>query len=319
MNINSVPDLLNDYRNHLTALARSEKTISWYLDILKRYFSFNKQGDSFRPIEKMGKSELTNYALHLQSTLKWADNPRISTKQGNLSPFTIQGHVRAVKAFWRWLYDQEYIDNNPLAKYPLPKVPRNIVPTLSIQSIKSLLGSIDRYSHVGARNYCILLLLIDTGMRVSEVARILLADMDLPKCLVKITGKGRKERVISISRNVRKELLRYHSNHHPSLCTTGSPYLFPSKYGNHVSINSIQQAIKRLADKAGLQTTKCNPHIFRHTFATMFIGKGGNSIVLKDIMGHESVQTTQKYVHFQPEDLQKQQWKFSPVADLFGK
>ena len=105
----------------------------------------------------------------------------------------------------------------------------------------------------------------------------------------------------------------------PSLCKLDSSYLFPAGDGHHVAVNSIQQAIKRLAKKAGLNDIECHPHIFRHTFATMFMAKGGNGMVLKDIMGHESVQTTQKYIHFQPEDLQKQHWKYSPVEDLFGK
>ena len=83
----SVSDLLEDYKNHLRALARSEKTISWYQDILKRYFSFNKRGSSFLPIEKMGIQELTAYILHLQNALKWANNPRINTKQGNFIAF----------------------------------------------------------------------------------------------------------------------------------------------------------------------------------------------------------------------------------------
>jgi len=84
-------------------------------------------------------------------------------------------------------------------------------------------------------------------------------------------------------------------------------------------MKSIQQTIKRIANKAGPHGIKCHAHLFRHTFATMFLAKGGNAVVLKDIMGHESVQTTQKYIHFQPEDLQKQYWKYSPVEDLFGK
>ena len=98
-----------------------------------------------------------------------------------------------------------------------------------------------------------------------------------------------------------------------------SPYLFPAFDGSHVSVNSIQQAIRRLADKAGLHGIKCHPHIFRHTFATVFLAKGGSDMVLKEILGHESIQTTQKYIHLNPEDLQKQHSKYSPVDDLLGK
>ena len=135
----------------------------------------------------------------------------------------------------------------------------------------------------------------------------------------RLLGKGEKESFIPFSQFTRKELTKYIKHHRPDLCKLESPYLFPSSHGHRVRVNSIQQAIKRLAKKAGLHDVACHPHIFRHTFATMFLAKGGNAVVLKDIMGHESVQTTQKYIHFQPEDLQKQHWKYSPVEDLSDK
>jgi len=134
---------------------------------------------------------------------------------------------------------------------------------------------------------------------------------------VKITGKGQKERIVPFYTYTRKELLRYIERYRQELCYLDSPYLFPGGDGNHVSVNSIQQAISRLGAKAGLNGIECHLHILRHTFATLFLAKGGQAMVLKEIMGHESIQTTQKYVHFQPEDLQKQHWKYSPVEDLF--
>ena len=98
-----------------------------------------------------------------------------------------------------------------------------------------------------------------------------------------------------------------------------SDYLFPDKYGDPVSISSVQQAIRRLTKKAGLDHIKCHPHIFRHTFATMFLADGGSDVALKEIMGHESFQTTQKYIHLQPQDLQKQHMKYSPILHVFGE
>ena len=193
------------------------------------------------------------------------------------------------------------------------------LPVSRLQQIKLLFRAIDKSTSIGARNYCILLLLIDNGMRISEPIGIHIEDLNLSKCWVKITGKGRKERVVPLSSFTRKELLKYINHYRSDLCNLDSPYLFPAGDGNHVSVNSIQQAIMRLAEKAGLHGIKCHAHIFRHTFATMFLAKGGQDMVLKEILGHESVQTTQKYVHFQPEDLQRQHWKYSPVQDLFGE
>lgn len=97
-----------------------------------------------------------------------------------------------------------------------------------------------------------------------------------------------------------------------------SSYLFPTKDGDNISVNCVQQAIRRLAPKAGMQNVKCHPHIFRHTFATMFSARGGSPEALRSIMGHESFQTTEKYLHPQQQELRKQHLRYSPVRDLFG-
>ncbi|MBI2859858.1 MAG: tyrosine-type recombinase/integrase [Chloroflexi bacterium] len=89
--------------------------------------------------------------------------------------------------------------------------------------------------------------------------------------------------------------------------------MFPSKGGDHITANCVQQLIRRLATKAGLIGVKVHPHIFRHTFATMFLGNGGQSLALKEILGHESISTTQKYVHLRPQDLQAQHNKGSII------
>ena len=317
--LNVSPDsLLIQYRLCLETSNKSPKTIKWYLDILYRFFDFLELNNLMKPVDELNKEVLEAYIIHRKTAKKWPNNPHIKEEnKGGLSPYSIQGDVRAIKVFWSWLLYQGYIENNALAKFPLPKIPKTLVKTLTIEQIKLLLKIIDKYSPVGARNYCILMLLIDSGMRISEVTGIQIANLNLSKCLVKIIGKGQKERLIPFSHFTSKELINYIKHYRPDLCKLESPYLFPVSHGYHVRINTIQQAIKRLAKKAELYDIKCHPHIFRHTFATMFLAKGGNAVVLKDIMGHESVQTTQKYIHFQPEDLQKQHWKYSPVEHLF--
>lgn len=311
--------LLAQYRLSLEAANRSPKTIEWYADILRRFFGFLSEKGYSASVKNIGRKEVREYVRYLQNVDRWPHRPNNGKDLGKLSPDTVQGHVRGLKAFWGWLAEDGYIKSNPLVKYPLPKIPKNTIVTLTIEQIKLLLKAIDKQESTGARNYCIALLMIDNGMRISEVLGIRIAELDLSRCRVKITGKGQKERVVPFTRSTRKELLKYIKHHRQDLCRLDSPYLFPSIDGNHVSVNSIQQAIGRLAVKAGLHGTKCHPHIFRHTFATMFLAKGGQAMVLKDIMGHESVQTTQKYVHFLPEDLQKQHWAYSPAEDLFGE
>lgn len=314
----SFKELLDTYFLQLGVLDRSAKTISWYKEILIRYFAFLKSQGSLKPIDELGAGELTGYIVHLKKSTKWPNNPHIKDK-GNLSSLTIAGHIRAVKAFWGWLLNKGYLDSNPLAKFPMPKIPKRMVVILGIEQIKELVSVIDNNTAKGFRNYCIIVLLLDTGLRISELVGIKMVDLNIIQGIVKVIGKGQKERVVPFSNRTRKELQKYIKHYRLDICSQESPYLFPEAGGGHISVNSIQQAIRRLAKKAGLQDIKCHPHIFRHTFATMFLANGGSDIALKEIMGHESYQTTQKYIHLQPQDLQKQHMKYSPVVNIFGE
>lgn len=213
--------------------------------------------------------------------------------------------MRAIKAFWGWLFKEDYIHENPLTKVPLPKVPQILVKTLSIDQFKRLLAAVDRHTPLGAKYYCILMFLLDTGVRIAELANIKMADIDLVNCLVTVVGKGKKQRVVPFHRVTRRELQHYIRIFRPQLCAQHSCYLFPKPDGDHISINSVQQFIRRIAIKAGLRGMNCSPKLFRHSFATTFIAKGGTDFALKEILGHTSLQPTQRYIHLQPQDLQR--------------
>ena len=312
-----IEDLLSTYRRDLEAANRSPKTITWYTEILRRFFDFLDYRNLTKPIRDIGREEVRTYILYLQSVKKWPNSPHIKADRGNLSQYSVQGHVRAIKAFWGWLFREEYILENPLIKLPLPKVPQTLVKTLTMDQFRRLLAAVDKYTPLGAKYYCILLFLLDTGVRISELVNIKMADIDLVNCLCKVVGKGRKQRLVPFHRVTRKELRHYVDIFRPQLCSYDSCYLFPRADGDHISVNSVQQFIRRVAIRAGLRGMKCSPHIFRHSFSTTFIAKGGTDFALMDILGHTSLQPTQKYIHLQPRDLQHQHDRFTPLEDLF--
>ena len=308
--------MLDDYRLSLEALNRSPRTISWYLDILTRYFLFLESNGRLKPIHQLGTYELRAYLLHLRESTRWSGRDSIKKDAGKLSPYSILGHVRAVKAFWSWLNSEGYINQNVLTKFPLPKVPQNLMKILSVEEIKKLLVEIDRTTALGRKYYCILLVLLDAGVRISELISIRLQDIDSNYGLIQVLGKGQKQRIVPISRFTRREMVHYLSYYRLRLCPVDSPYLFPRATGEPISVNSVQQFLRRLAEKAGLDGVKCSPHVFRHTAATMSLTNGANVLTLKHMLGHASLATTQKYVHLQPKDLQNQHANFSPVANL---
>jgi len=311
--------LLDDYKLSLETANRSSKTISWYLEILNRYFVFLRSHGLLKPAQELGKDELRAYISHLQTSSRWSGRPHIKSVQGTLSPHSVQGHVRAIKAFFSWLFDEGQIEKNSLAGYPLPKVPQKQIPTLTLDQVRKLLTLIDKSTAVGARNSIILLLLLDTGMRISELVRIKIDNIDFVRGLIKIVGKGQKERIVPFCSETRRQLRRYFKTFRPRLEQEPSPYLFLKSDGECVSVNCVQQLLRRLAARAGLQSVKCSPHIFRHTFATMSVADGANAYILKEILGHSSLLTTQKYIHLQPSDLRAQHAQFSPITKLLNE
>jgi len=236
-----------------------------------------------------------------------------------MSAYSIRGHTRALKACWSWLARESYIKSNPLEKFPLPKVPQYIIKILTPEQIKLLLSAIDKATPLGFKYYCIILVLVDAGLRISELVNIKLSDLDVQQRFITVFGKGQKQRVVPVSRITMRELLRYLDRFRQGNGYTDSPYLFPDQYGGSVSINSIQQYLRRLAQRAGLGEVKVTPHIFRHTAATHAAAQGANAFIIKEMLGHSSMQTTMRYVHPQPDDLKAQHNRFSMVNELFKK
>ena len=313
----SVAELLVRYQLDLQAANRSQKTINWYLYILNHYFDFLESNSLLKPVSELGRKELREYVRFLQHTRRWLNNPHIKDQSKGLSPYSIQGHVRAIKTFWTWLANEGIIESNLLAKFPLPKVPQYVIRTLTPRQISQLLSAIEKSTALGYKYYCIILLLVDAGIRISELINIKVNDVDIQGGFVTILGKGQKQRVVPISRITRKEILRYRDRFGKGNGAIGSLYLFTDKYGGPVTANSIQQYLRRLAKKADLGDIRVTPHIFRHTVATHAATQGTNAFILKEIMGHSSMQTTMRDIHPQPTDLKAQHNIFSMVNELF--
>ena len=310
--------ILHDYQLSLEAYNRSPKTLSWYLAILNRFFGFLESNNLLKPIPQLARGELTEYTHYLKNSKRWPNREHNGKDLGRLSESAVQGHVRAVKAFWGWLTREEYIEKNVLSKYPLPAVSKYIIPTLSIEQFDRLLAVIDKNTALGAKYYCILLLLLDTGMRISELVNIKMSGMDFGNGWVTVLGKGRKQRICPFDRFAKKALVRYIKNFRNRLSDLDSVYLFPAADGDHISINGVQQYMRRLAKQVGIDRLRVYPHIFRHTFATRAFENEANVYAVKEILGHSCLQTTQKYTHPQPSDLKKQHNRFSPVAKQMG-
>jgi len=310
--------ILGEYKQALETANKSPKTIDGYLGNLRKYFSFLGTHGLMKPVHKLGVKESREYIMHLQNRERWPNNPHIKEEhRGRLSQFTVLAHVRDIKTFWSWLYKETYIDDNPLAGLPLPGVPNNLIKIITPEQFRILLSNIDTSTPDGSKYCCILLILYDSGIRISELMMIRIDDCDLQNKTIMVMGKGRVERLVPTTVYTRKHIMKYMGEARSKLCPENCPYLFANRDGEPISKNSVQQFMRRLLAKSGIKGVKFSPHIVRHSFATQFLANGGSIFHLKEILGHKSLTTTLRYTHLQLQDIQKQHAKFSPVAQLF--
>jgi integrase/recombinase XerD len=309
-------DLLEQYWLSLKAANRSPKTISRYEGSLRTLAGFLNSKGLCASVNLIGVNEIISFIRYLQESHRWPNRKATGKDYGGLSPFTIQGYVRDLKAFWNWLGRQGYITNNVMVKLPLPGVPQVEMPTFSPEQVRSFLSAIDKTRPPGARCYSLLVLILDTGLRIGEAVNIKMVDLDIKGGLITVIGKGQKQRAVPFSPFTRRVLIRYVGEFRHKLIDMESAYLFPAPSGDHISINSVQQYMRRLAKRIGLSCSRCSPHVLRHTFATRAVANGANLFALKSIMGHSSLQTTAKYTHLSPSDLRTQHSTFSPVESM---
>jgi integrase/recombinase XerD len=204
-----------------------------------------------------------------------------------------------------------------MAGLKLPRTPRKVIQTFSHEQIQKLLGVIDMKHPTGFRNYTIILLLLDTGIRLSELIGLKIDDIDFQQSCLLVKGKGNKERVVPFGSQVRRTLRRYVMRFRSEPDSPRTEEVFLSEDGFSLRPRAVQSMLKRLEKKANLSGIGVNPHRFRHTFAREFLVNGGNIFSLQKILGHSSLEVVKMYVNLMTNDILNQHRRFSPVDNSF--
>ncbi|MBF0396751.1 MAG: tyrosine-type recombinase/integrase [Desulfobacterales bacterium] len=225
-----------------------------------------------------------------------------------------------IKGFTRFLKEQEYLINDVSYRIKLPKTPKRLPKViLSDKEIKHLMESFDMRSYTGYRNRIMVEILYDTGIRRAELANIKLSDMDLKSGYTRIEGKGKKERVVPISARVCKMVNNYIMMVRPEFISGDDPcYLLLNRFGEKILANTIWIIIKRCVSAAGLKKN-VNVHTFRHTCATHMLKNGAPIRHLQEMLGHESLESTQIYTQVTINDLKEIHDKYHPSQKLRDK
>jgi len=293
------------------AEGKSPKTVDWYNDFLNGFRMFL----SFKrfPVDlcQISREHIRVYIAYLQN------EARTTRGSKSLSPATIQGAVRTLKAFFSWALREEFIESNPMIRIPVPKATSKIINTYTQEQITKLISLCYKSNDSGCRNLAILLLLLDTGIRVSELASIDLNDVNLIEGYIKIRhAKGGKERLIPIGSLVQKSLWKYMNSSRPKPLTQKVTRLFLSNHGVPLTRSGVQQMIRRYGRQADINGVRCSPHTFRHSFAKHYLLNGGDIFSLQRILGHSSLASVRNYLNLFAVDIKKQHQRFSPVDNL---
>jgi integrase/recombinase XerD len=262
---------------------------------------------------------LRQFIQLLMNTKSGENNPRMPTQEKPLSAFTIRGYVRAVKVFFNWCVDEDLLDANPSMRLVQPKAPDYLIPTFTPEHIEKMLAACDQKTKEGFRNYVLLLVLLDTGMRVSELCGLRVNDVYVSGAsgaYVKVFGKGRKEREIGLHPEVGKLLWKYIQKHrHPT--NRDETALFIGRYGEPLKIDGVRGLLDRVKKASGIEGVRVSAHTFRHTFAKFYLQRGGEVFKLSREMGHSTVQVTEIYLKdYRSSEARREHTSYSPIAEI---
>ena len=223
--------------------------------------------------------------------------------------------ISAIKSFFNYLIFEGYIKDSPISKIESPKQEKILPKVLTEDQIKNLIDSIDLNQDFGQRNKTIIEILYGTGIRVSELVNLKLSNIFFKENIIKVIGKGNKERFVPLGEIASKEIKNYINNRNElKIDAKSSDILFLNRYGRGLTRSMIFKIISDASKKIGLDN-KISPHTLRHSFATHLIKNGADLRTIQLILGHESITTTEIYTHLDTFHLEETLKKYHPRGD----
>ncbi len=292
-----------------------------------------KDYQSYLKIERgLSENSISNYALDINKLITWLDESTIQTTAIEIKPEVLQEFIYSIakevnprsqsriisglKGFFNYLIFENYRETNPLELIESPKIGRKLPDTLAIEEIDQLIKAIDLSSAQGERNRAMLETLYGCGLRVSELTSLKISDLFFKEGFIKITGKGDKQRFVPIGDTTIKyiELYRKEVRVHQKIAPKAQDTLFLNRRGNQLTRAMIFTIIKQLAEKISINKV-ISPHTFRHSFATHLLENGADLRAIQQMLGHQSITTTEIYTHIETSFLQETISKFHPRKD----
>ncbi|MFC2058157.1 tyrosine-type recombinase/integrase [Chloroflexota bacterium] len=316
VSINDLESLLLDYRLCARTEGKSEETITLKTTAVGQLADFLRSQRLSTEVSQIGVQSLRKFILYLQERKAFSNTPSAKPKNKCLSAQTINDYMRSIRAFWSWLVREEYITSNPFSKLVIPKPPRLVIKPYSEEELNALIAVIDTGTAVGFRDWAIILTFLDTGTRVSELCTLQFEDTDLTQKLLKVRGKGSKERFLPIGLKTQRALWKYAERYRSVPAGPQFNNFFLTRDGTPLTRRHVGKLIKRYDEKAKLPGVNYYPHKFRHTFAINYLRNGGDVFSLQRILGHSDLDMVRRYLNWATVDIQTAHQRCSPVDHL---
>lgn len=275
-------------------------TISYYQTKAGLFRRWLLTQDKIDFISKVTRQDIDNHVEYLQ-------------QERHLSNNGINTRLRAIRALFGYLYDSKYIRNNPMKGYPLLKVRKGNIEAFTMKQLRQLLNAPNRRTFTGVRDYTYILLLLETGIRLSESASILVEDVKLSEGVIFIRHtKNNLHRYVPIQAKMKEQLRRYLKLR--GTCETN--HLFITIDGEAMSRSGLQRIVAKHGKAAEIKGVRCSPHTLRHTFAKLSVMNGAGVFELQRILGHSTMEMVRLYVNLYASDVYEKHKDFSPLKNL---
>lgn len=290
--------VLDKFITNQKVIGNTKETIEYYKKRIGYFIDFIKNKD----IDNVVIDDYNSYAIYLIN--------KITDKGTNLSSATIKTTLNAAKIFLKYAYDNKYMIRDVYKNIkPYKQVKKTIV-VLSAEDINKLLNSQNEFTIIGLRNLLAISLMLDAGLRVSEVVNLNVEDISKELGVIKVFGKGQKERLVPLTDSI----IKYYDKYIFLSSLYSGPLFLDSDTGLRMTSSGISQILRRI--KKEQHFNKLHPHYLRHTFATLFLVNGGDPVHLQLILGHTTLYMTEQYLHLANQMTLQKQKKFSPLTNI---
>lgn len=309
-------NVINEYLEAKRLQRRSERTIKSYEQTLRHFEKFCIEND-FKGDEDDCFKRYIEY-MTFEKT-KWDDHPTNHSEQKGVSARSVNNIIRNVRVFYNWAMEESLIDHNPAANVKYQTEEEESFEVFTDEEIKAILNAPNKRTYTGFRDYVMMLVMIDTGLRVGELTSLKRGNFDLLYQQIVLPAeitKTKKARVLPISKTTAdalRELFDYvgisdHEN---------DEYVFLTQYGERYYGDTFTKMLKKYAKRCGYPIkARVSPHTFRHYFAVKFLRNGGDPFALMKILGHTDMQMTERYVRYAKSEVKEIHEKASPVESI---